>query len=808
MTFPTLLLGLVLAGPVWAGDRQRTDNTGTSHINYEQTQRLNYVPGVYSDKRDERDRDFTGDPDREDLITMVGHVADIIADRNIPKDNLPGVDLFMDKLQEEMKQGTDLPRYEILMNAKQARDISVEVYDKFRQTLAPLIIAQEKLKAIETGLKPIVKKNTSKYVPAIKEAAETLKPPVQAIETDPPKASGPPANAKAVKVVEDQAKELKALKPNLEQAKEKLKDAKKLISEAEALVPLLKQLAQKAGDLEKKSQDRLAVSRTSGETRNVGRQELSKKVIENAEKWMKKTVKKAKEVHKKMEELTQPKEGYPKSLGAAEKASGAAMAGKQAIEGAEKGINQSQQKVKGPISTAYKEAKAKPDEAGMAQQVQKATGEKSKAEEAEQKGTKASEKAKKASDASKAASKKTTEKFKKLKDKLGNPSDADKLSDLPPMGIRVARPKGVAPTGGRYISRKTKSRKLTFPKDLTRNVGDVICDSYGERDCRTPGGNTIGRTAADRSGLTGSLVGRGSPGGLPSQHAAVSVRTERPGAARVASAKGIAAAAYGSWQNAWKTGKKTLAGGAREAGVPRKPKPGPLPENLANITPALVKAKNAEALIDTDPRRALMMAASSIHAMPNNPYAYFVRAKAHMRMRDYPKALAALDKAILLDEGESALLLYTKAEILNRMGRYEEAVAASKLAIEVEKETAHGYAQASWGFAGMREYAQSLEMMESAAMKDESYKPLLAAMRALKDNSRMLTLFEGERIVKADPSKRGLLYKFVREGKESYWLAFAVAVCLVSLGFAGILFDLTKDRLRRLFSRWKSPNIK
>ncbi|PCI38318.1 MAG: hypothetical protein COB53_04940 [Elusimicrobia bacterium] len=772
MAFAAFLLAGLLAAPVWAGPRQTSDNTGTSHINYQQ-QRLNYIPGITSDKREQDDPDFTGDPDREDLITMIGHVADLIADRNIPQDSLPGVDLFMDNLQEEMELGSDIPRYKILRNANDARKVLVDGYDALRHGLVPMIVAHEKLKAVEKGLKPIIKKNISEDVPAIKEAAETLKPPVSAMQPDPPTAPGPPANAAAVKPISDQNKEIKPLKPHLEAAKEKLKEAKKFISIAEAIVPTLKQYSKKAGDLEKDSQDRLAKSRTSAGTRYVGRQGLSRKVLENAQKWMKKTVKKAKAVHKEMEALTSPKEGYPKTLGAAEKASAAAMAAKQGIEAAAQGINQKQTQIKGPIRSAWERAK---DESEKQQQVQKATEQKSQAEEAEQKGSKTAEKAKKASDKSKAAAKKTTEKLKKLRDKFGNPADADRLSDLPPMGIRVAQPKAVAPTGGRSISRNVKSRKLSYPQDLSRNTADVICDTYGERDCRTPGGSGIGRSAADRSGLTGELAGR------------------------VTSARGIAQAALGGWQSAWRTGKKTLAGGAR-------PGPGPLPKNLAAIKPALVTAKNAEALVETYPRQAIAMANASIRSLPNNPYAYFVQAKAHMRLRNYPQALAALDKAILQDEGRSALLLRTKAELLNRMGRYEEAVEFAQEAIAAEKEDAHGFAQASWGFAGMRKYAQSLEMMESAAEFDGTYKPLLAAMRQLKDHSRLLVLFEGERIAVEPPSRRTIFFKFLREGKQSYWIAFSVAVCLVGLGFFGIVFDLSKEKLRRFFSGSKSPRV-
>jgi len=797
MRFKALSLAFLLASPAGSADRQVGDTTNTSGIGYEGTQRLNYVPGVYTDKREEDDPDFTRDPDRDDLISLVKHVADLIADRNLPQDSLPGMDLFMDNLQEEMKDGTDLPRYEILMNADSARGVMAAGYDELRFGLVPMIVAYEKLKTIDKGLKPVVQKNTAEDAPAIEEASQTLKPAAQAIQTDPPSAQGAPADASAVKKIQDQSRDLKPLKPLSEQAKEKLKDAKQRIAAVEALVPVLEQYGQKAGDLENKSQNSLADSRTSGGTRDVGRQMTSKKVIENAAKWMKKAVEKAKKVHKELEELAEPKEGLPKALGAAEAASAAAMGAKEALEQSEQAINQSMKQVDGPIHAAWEAAQ---EESEKQKQVAKAQEEKDKAEKSAESGEKAAQKAKKASADLKKASKKTADKLAKLREKFGNPDDADQLSNLPPMPIRVEQPKAVEPTGGRYRSNQnTRSKKLTYPRDLSRNVADVICDNYGERDCRDPGGSTIGRTAEDRSGLTGEFAGARAPGRAPTAAADVSVESERPGEGLVASARGIARVAAGSWQHAWTTGKQTLAGGERSPGaVPGAPPP----ERLAAIRPALVTAKNAEALVELEPERALRMAGESLAQMAVNPYAHFVQAKAYLQLRRFEEALGAVEAAITADGGRSALLLRTKAEILNRLGRYEEAVKAAQAAIRAEKEDAHGYAQASWGFAGMREYARSLAMMERASFFDSNYQPMLEAMKALRERGGMLALFEGEKgAVQAAQGARSAFFTFVKEGRESYSLAFAVAVCLVALGLGGILYDLNKDRLRRWFER-------
>jgi tetratricopeptide (TPR) repeat protein len=801
--FSTFFLCAAFALPAFAESRSTADPTGTSDIGYDGAQRLNYVPGVYSDKREREDPDFTRDPDRDDLISLIKHVADLIADRSLPQDSLPGVDLFMDNLQEEMKHGSDIPRYKILMNADGARGVMAAGYDELRYGLVPMIVAHEKLKRVENDLRPIVRKNTEEDAPAIEAAAETLDPAAQAIQPDPPSAQGAPADASAVRKIQDQSRDLKPLKPPIEEAKEKLKEAKKRIAAAEAMVPGLRQYAMKAGQLEDTSQDSLSQSRTSGGSRFVGRQGLSKKVIENAEKWMKKAVDRAKEVHKELEEMTRPKEGLPKALGAAEKASAEAMKAKDALEAGEREINGSREKVQGPIRSAWERAQ---EETEKQEQVAKAAEEKSKAGKSAEQGKKASKKAKKAAEESKKASKKTKDKLARLRKKFGNPDDADQLNDLPPMSIRVAKPKAVAPTGGRYRTRRNvRSQKLTYPQDLSRNVSDVICDNYGERDCRAPGGSSIGRTAADRSGMTGAIAGGVSAAAPPARSPAVSVRQGLPGAGpeRSVSAKSIAEAAYGSWHRAWETGKQTLAGGAR--GTP----PGAagklaVPEKLAAIKPAIVIAKTAEAQLDRDPLLSLRMADESIGAASENPYAYFVRAKALVQLKRYEEALAAVETAIAQDGGRSALLYHTKAEILNRMGRYGEAVAAAETAIRLEEENAHGYAQASWGFAGMREYASSLEMMERASLYDGNYRPLFEAMRALRDRNKMLALFEGERKA-AEVSKgaRSMLFKFVREGRESYFLAFAVAVCLVGVGAAGIVFDLSRNRLRRWFERWR-----
>jgi len=229
----------------------------------------------------------------------------------------------------------------------------------------------------------------------------------------------------------------------------------------------------------------------------------------------------------------------------------------------------------------------------------------------------------------------------------------------------------------------------------------------------------------------------------------------------------------------------------------------------AMVENALINAKNAERLVNADPRQAIRLADAALKSMPESARAHYAKAKAYMSMKDFQHALESINEAIRYGKrGDRSRLLTDKSKILNRMGRFREAIKTAKDAIAANASNAHAYAQASWAFAGERAPTESLEMMRRAANLDPNYQRHLAAMNALPEDGDLLALFTGEPSSKEEAGSAAPADHSIFKNKKTFWwLALAAAIVFLGVGLIGAVSDSFKDTIRRQISASAAPAV-
>lgn len=189
----------------------------------------------------------------------------------------------------------------------------------------------------------------------------------------------------------------------------------------------------------------------------------------------------------------------------------------------------------------------------------------------------------------------------------------------------------------------------------------------------------------------------------------------------------------------------------------------PAPSGTALFVPAQDRAvpsfsnpvpgtKEAAALADKaqtylrvgDHAAARAAAEKALALEPGQKRASLALSAAFLGQRDFLKALAALQEALKASGGRDPDLLAAQAGVLNRLGRYGEALASADLALRADPTKAAAHMSRAWALSGLGRRAEALEALRTAARLDPRYENAYRAAAAMPGDSDFLSLFVGD----------------------------------------------------------------
>ncbi|MFA6317986.1 MAG: protein kinase [Elusimicrobiota bacterium] len=145
-----------------------------------------------------------------------------------------------------------------------------------------------------------------------------------------------------------------------------------------------------------------------------------------------------------------------------------------------------------------------------------------------------------------------------------------------------------------------------------------------------------------------------------------------------------------------------------------------------------------------DSGAAYSYASRAIELNPKNGLAYFYRSAINGPIRrDFAAALADADAGLALAPANPALL-NAKAFALNRLGRFQDALAASETALRINSRDASALANRAYALGGLGDRAAMLENLRLAAAVDPRFQSSLDSALQMPSDSDLLFLFPGE----------------------------------------------------------------
>lgn len=441
------------------------------------------VPTISAQYEEPMERDWTRDPSKKHIPGLTAHLGDLIADRGPRQDDVPGVDHFIDGLQEALRKGSDVPRWKVLRNSKEGRDNLRDAYDELRKALEPLQEARRILREAGDVLVPAVQ-GEAEDAAKVKESADSVKQGADGLETDPPEAKGPKADASAAAGVKPRAKDLEPVAEKLALVAKELEKSKPWSQRVKLRVQAVDIVAKEAKKLEEEIVASLGQRRTRGVTEDLSPAFNSEKVLLNANKWLKEASKRLEKLLERLEKETTPAEGLGKLNTLAMAADGRIMAGRGAARRGAVKVTGAAAKIKDVIRPEWDAADALPEpekDKAKREAVEKAVTVKTEADEAAKAATEAAEAADEAARAAEAQLSKVAQQMKKLEDELG-PEPSEDLPDLPDLMLDAPEPKMDAKAKGRNgANPKVRSKPLRYPKVLD-DAPDRVIGEYGEGD--------------------------------------------------------------------------------------------------------------------------------------------------------------------------------------------------------------------------------------------------------------------------------------------------------------------------------------
>ncbi|HVE12971.1 MAG TPA: hypothetical protein VNI01_06225, partial [Elusimicrobiota bacterium] len=266
--------------------------------------------------QEKADPDFRQQSPSQDLPELLLHLQTAIASKDLPPKNVPGIDYFVSGLEEALRQGSDVPRDNILQNAARAREGLRLAYNGLTAEGATpaLFKAHATLSEVARALSPLVEKNRDS-VRARRRVADAGRETAQAMSAEPPSSAGGLVPLQSLCAIAPLEPELKPLQEKLRAAAHELKTAKSYVVQAKDRLGFLESLAEEAAALDADAARHTRERRTRGQADPYSAPLQSRDVILNANEALRRAVKSAEDAVAEMEAQLDPlRDGLRKAV--------------------------------------------------------------------------------------------------------------------------------------------------------------------------------------------------------------------------------------------------------------------------------------------------------------------------------------------------------------------------------------------------------------------------------------------------------------------------------------------------------------
>ncbi|MBI2387962.1 MAG: protein kinase [Elusimicrobia bacterium] len=180
-------------------------------------------------------------------------------------------------------------------------------------------------------------------------------------------------------------------------------------------------------------------------------------------------------------------------------------------------------------------------------------------------------------------------------------------------------------------------------------------------------------------------------------------------------------------------------------------------DSLRRSDGLVADARRSMGLGDAD--AAVRLLSKAVELNPSNAEAMGLAAMAHIRLKNYPEALAAAEAGLKLAP-DNGLLLDAKANALNYMKDYRGALAAADLAVAADPGDAMAHYNRAWALGGLKDREGALASLRAAARLNPQFAPALDSALSLPLESDIIFMFPGEKadsqpVPAAEPSRSG-----------------------------------------------------
>lgn len=333
------------------------------------------VPEVGATRREAADEDFTQSASRTTAVALARDAGDAIDDSSLPQRRIPGVELFVTRLDEALREGgVDHPRYRILKNAERGWEALERGYDALRPAFDPLAESRDLLDEIIAGARELLDEN-GRSVERIRSSSDEIGELVAAMSADPPRQSGREAEPRRVEGVDESADRQKEriaeLNARLDLARALVQQAQGPIEAAAGYPALGAAAAEEAGSLDGAAYARVTANRAAGAREASSAPLNSQRVLAMASGRLEAAVAQARKAKALADRLTAPDGPIAAALKAGRSAGKAAKGGCAACGKGAAQANADGAKLAG-LEKAYAAAKTPEERQRISEQAREA----------------------------------------------------------------------------------------------------------------------------------------------------------------------------------------------------------------------------------------------------------------------------------------------------------------------------------------------------------------------------------------------------------------------------------------------------
>lgn len=414
-------------------------STGWAQELQERRQRL--VPSIGETRKEEKDPEVTErQPLEKPLIDRANLIADLIANPSARGKGVPGIDYFIERLVDELRVGSDVPRKNILDNSLAARRALRDGHADLRRGVALLMEARDIAIEVNDKLQPVVEENHM-GLGRVLEAGAQLGKSVEEMKEEPPDAGANPDDSR-VAALNDLKSEIDPLRSRLASAAEKVDAAGESFDAAKVRLGEIERRQRMALKLDKTAAESLARTRRDTAAHAASAGLSSEKVIRNGKERFKETLDQAARVRQTMKDLLAPESGLGEAVEDVAEANQKTQAAKEKVKSTTPKLVEASMMIKNAYKPAYERARSQ-----RAEIVEKARAEIEKARNFLRDLEDPFEAGKKADAKSYESARVGDEKLQDLINRrLGNQSKDRLTPELVDRRVRVADPKRQQPS--------------------------------------------------------------------------------------------------------------------------------------------------------------------------------------------------------------------------------------------------------------------------------------------------------------------------------------------------------------------------